>query len=208
MNSASSEDQSIVNTTNNFPSGYVCEGSHLCFHGRTVFWDAETGIICIDHQVSLKAGDTMMENISYEEWLWEKYYSETKHLYSDNSSHLICSGRIWKKNNFLLSVALVHNTKTPKQRMISKKMYMSCTFMINVLFHWSEHGVGDISLCYFAVNHTVWIYNRATRIVARMTPMDTLKQNKTDNKYLICCHIWSWTDMEHFWVFLMSIISW
>ena len=40
-------DQLIVKTSDNFPIGYVCEGSHLISYGGNIFWDAKTGIIWI-----------------------------------------------------------------------------------------------------------------------------------------------------------------
>ena len=51
-------DQLIVKTFDHFPSEYVHEGSHLIFHGGTIFWDAETGIILIESNVSLGEGET------------------------------------------------------------------------------------------------------------------------------------------------------
>ena len=62
-----SVDQLIVKTSDHFPSGYVCEGSHLIFHGGAIFWDTETGIIWIENHVSLGAGETEMVNICFEE---------------------------------------------------------------------------------------------------------------------------------------------
>ena len=42
-----SVDKLIVKSSDHFPSGYVREGSHLIFHGGTIFWDPESGIIWI-----------------------------------------------------------------------------------------------------------------------------------------------------------------
>ena len=60
-------DHLIVKTSDHFPSGYVREGSHLIFHGGTISWHAETGIIWIENYVSIRAGETSMSNICFEE---------------------------------------------------------------------------------------------------------------------------------------------
>ena len=59
-------DQLIVKTSGNLPSGYGSEWSYLSFHGGDIFWDAATGIIWIENQVDLGAGETVMENIRFE----------------------------------------------------------------------------------------------------------------------------------------------
>ena len=68
---------------------------------------------------------------------------------------------------------------------IQKMLYMACTFIVNILFNWSERGVDDIFLWYFAVEYTVWIYNWVPNIVTGLTPMELLIQTKNDNKYLL-----------------------
>ena len=55
----------MVKTSDHFPSGYVREGSHLIFHGGTIFWDAETGIIWIENRVFLGSGDTVMSGFCF-----------------------------------------------------------------------------------------------------------------------------------------------
>ena len=55
-----SEDQLIV-TTGCLPIRYVHEVSHPCFHGGTIFQDTATGIIWIENQVLLGAGENVME---------------------------------------------------------------------------------------------------------------------------------------------------
>ena len=63
-------DQLIVKTSDHFPSGYVREGSCLIFHGETIFWHAETGIIWIENHVSLGAVETVITDICFEKYIW------------------------------------------------------------------------------------------------------------------------------------------
>ena len=61
-----SEDQLIVKTSGRLPNVNGHEGSHLRFHGRTIFLYVETGKIWIENQVSLKAGENVPETIRFE----------------------------------------------------------------------------------------------------------------------------------------------
>ena len=69
---------------------------------------------------------------------------------------------------------------------------MACTFMIHILFHWSERWVDDILMCSFAVKHTVWIYSLVANIVTGLTPVDLMIQTKNDNTDLLYIHILGW----------------
>ena len=64
-------------------------------------------------------------------------------------------------------------------------LYMDCTFIINILFNWSERGVDDIFLWYFAVKYAVWIHNWVPNIVTGLTPMELLIQTINDIKNLL-----------------------
>ncbi len=79
-----SADQFVVNTPGRLLSGFGREDDRNKFHGGTIFQDAATGIIWIECQVSLGAGETVMSKVRFEEWLWEMAAAEIKHLHSDN----------------------------------------------------------------------------------------------------------------------------
>ncbi len=55
-----SADQYVVNTPGSLLSGYGREAPHNQFHGDTLFHDVATGLILIENQVSLGAGETLM----------------------------------------------------------------------------------------------------------------------------------------------------
>ena len=78
-----SADQFIVNTPGRLFSGYGCKDNRNKFHGGTLFQDAATGIIWVECQVSLGAGETVMSKICFEERLWEMAAAEISHLHSD-----------------------------------------------------------------------------------------------------------------------------
>jgi hypothetical protein len=78
-----SADLFVVKTPGRLFSGFGHEDERD-FHGGTIFQDAATGIIWVECQVSLGAGETIMAKIRFEEWLWEMAAAEISHLHFDN----------------------------------------------------------------------------------------------------------------------------
>jgi hypothetical protein len=64
--------------------GFGHKNAHDKLQGCTIFQDSATGIIWVESQVSLGAGETIMSKLQFEEWLWEIASAETSHLHSDN----------------------------------------------------------------------------------------------------------------------------
>jgi hypothetical protein len=79
-----SANQFVVNTSGQLLSSFGCEHARDKLHGGTIFQDAATGIIWVECQVSVGAGETIMSKMHFEEWLWEMAAAETSHLHSDN----------------------------------------------------------------------------------------------------------------------------
>ena len=48
----------------------------------------------------------------------------------------------------------------------------------------------NLSLWPFAVCHTVWLYNRVPSIITGLTPIERLKNTKTDHQDLLRSHVW------------------
>ncbi len=80
-----SKDQFVSGTPGWLFSGYGREAQHNWFHGGTIFNDAASGAIWVEHQVSLGAGETICAKERFEEWLYELSCVEVARYHSDNS---------------------------------------------------------------------------------------------------------------------------
>ena len=60
------------------------EAQHNCFQGGTIFNEAASGAIWVEHQVSLGAGETLCAKDQFEEWLYKLSCMEVKRHHSDN----------------------------------------------------------------------------------------------------------------------------
>ena len=80
----------MVKNGSSLTSGYDREGSHLCFCGRPIFWDVETGIIWIESQVSFGADDTIKEKTILE--TTTKNFAYEQFFLIQFISYRLCSG--------------------------------------------------------------------------------------------------------------------
>ena len=67
---------------------------------------------------------------------------------------------------------------------------MDCTFIIHSPLHWKEHGFGHISLWYFSVKDSVWVYNRVPNQMSGITPIKILTKTEFNNQDLRRAHVW------------------
>jgi hypothetical protein len=80
-----SMDQCVSGTPGRSFSGYGHEAQHNWFHGETIFNDAASGAIWVEHQVSLGgAGKTICAKEQFEEWLYELSCVEVACYHSNN----------------------------------------------------------------------------------------------------------------------------
>ena len=188
-----SMDQFVVKTPGRQLDGYGREGENNRYHGGTIFNDAASGIIWVENQISLGAGDTIMAKEVFEEWLREKAWVEIKHYHSDNG---VFTAEVFRedckekhqKQSFSGVGAQHQNAKA--ERAIQTIMWMARTFMLHVSLHWTERGVDDIALWGFAVKHAAWLYNRLPNRVSGLTPIELLTKEKSDHRDLLRSHVW------------------
>ncbi len=158
-------------------SGYGHEAQHNQFHGGTIFNDAASGAIWVEHQVSLGAGETICAKEQFEEWLYELSCVEVAQYHSDNG--------VFTAAEFQEDCKLKHQQQTFSgvgakhqngcaERSIQTIMSMACTFMIHVSLHWVEQGSDAVALWPFAVCHTFWLYNHLPNGVTGLSPMEIL----------------------------------
>ena len=125
--------------------------------------------------------------------MWEQASTEISHYHSANCVFVIngyrndCKGK-GKTHNF--SGVGDQHQNTRAERAIQTIMYMYRIFMIHLALHWTEHGIDDLSLWYFSVKHSVWVYNRVPNQRSGITVIKMLTKTKSNNRYLRHAHVW------------------
>ena len=188
-----STDQFIVKTPGRLPTGFGREQSHNRYHGGTIFNDAHSGIIWVENQVSLGAGETIEAKLRFEEWLYDLALAEVKHYRSDNGVFTAEEFRAECKSkgqSQSYSGVGAQHMNARAERSIQTIMGMARTFMIHVALHWDESKVDDISLWPFAVRHAAWLYNRLPNQITGLTPLEMATGEKANHKDLLRSHVW------------------
>ena len=154
-----SMDQYVCTTPGHLMSGFGRKANHNQYHGGTIFNDAASGAIRVEHQASLGAADTLTLKDRFKEWLYDLACTKVRQYHSDNDIFAAsdfkkdCDGK-HQCQSFSGIGAKRQNGQA--ERAIQTILYMARTFMIHVLLHWNERGGDDISLWPFTVQHAVW----------------------------------------------------
>eukprot|EP01082_Thalassiosira_pseudonana_P009463 g8665.t1 g8665 contig3:647373-650417(+) len=187
-----SSDQFVVKTPGRLLKGYGREGAEHRFHGGTIFNDAASGVIWVEPQVSLGAGETVMSKVRFEEWLWEQAAAEVSHFHSDNGVFADLFREDCKRKGQSQSFSGVgaQHQNARAERAIQTIMYHARTFMIHTSLHWSEYGADDLCLWSFAVKHAAWLYNRLPNRKSGLTPFELLTRTKANHRDLLRTHVW------------------
>lgn len=188
-----SADQFSCTTPGRLPSGFGREEKHNRFHGGTIYNDAASGIIYVENQVSLGAGETVLGKQRFEEWLYEQAAAVVKHYHSDNgifTADMFRTDCDKKGQQQTFSGVGAQHQNARAERAIQTIMYMARSYMVHTSLHWSEQGVDDLSLWSFAVQHAVWVYNRIPNRQSGMTPLELLTNIKSDHRDLLRSHVW------------------
>ena len=137
-------DQFVVKTPGRQLDGYGREGEDNRYHGGTIFNDAASGVIWVENQIGLGAGETIMAKEVFEEWLKEKAWVEIKHYNSDNGVFTEEEFREdCKEKNQKQSFSGVgdQHQNSKAERSIQTIVWMARTFMLHVSIQ--RHDWGD-----------------------------------------------------------------
>ena len=91
------------------------------------------------------------------------------------------------------SEIVLHHQNAKSDRAIQNIMNMASTFMVHVSLHCIYRGVYDLSLRLFDVRHAVWFHNRVPNQHSSLTPIELLKNKKSNHRHLLRYHVWGCT---------------
>ena len=77
-----------MKTPGRLEKGYGREALHNYYHGGTIFQDAASNLVRVQHQVSLGTGKTVMGKAAFEDWIWNLAGVMGKHYHSDNGIYI------------------------------------------------------------------------------------------------------------------------
>jgi len=160
------------------------------FCGSTAFCDAASGLIWVEHQVTLSASDTVNAKDSFE-------HMSLSHRVSVNSYHT--------DNGIFKSKAFVHHIASNYQDIrysgvgakwqngvaesaIGLIVSRARTMMIHAALHWPK--VEDETLWSLAVSYSAHLYNHTPNSESGISPIEIFSRTTSDGAVIRNAHVW------------------
>jgi hypothetical protein len=127
--------------------------------GSTLFVDHASGKIFGNHQVSLRAGETVLSKRKFE-WLSAEEGVRIKGYHVDNDpfdSQEFRADVESKQQKLVLSGTGAHHQNGVSERSVRTVVTWARTMMLNAILHWSERA--DLSLWPFALDYAIFVWN-------------------------------------------------
>ena len=160
------------------------------YRGSMIFCDSASGLIHVEHQVSLGASDTIIAKENFER-LALQHGVIVDSYHTDNGT--------FKSNRFVEEIK--SNVQSIRYSGVGAKwqngtaeggiriiVSKARTMMIHAALHWPE--AEDDSLWPLAVNHAVYLYNHTPNEITGIAPMEIFSRTISDGQALRNLHPW------------------
>jgi len=160
------------------------------FCGSSVFYDAASGYIHVEHQVTLNASDSINAKENFER-LGLEHGVAVQSYHTDNG---IFQSQAYVKHLVEHHQSIRYSGKGAKwQNGVSKGaicivVSKARTIMIHAALHWPE--VDDDSLWPLAVSHASYLYNHTPNPESGIAPIEIFTRTTTDGQALRKAHPW------------------
>ena len=173
-----SMDQYQARVPGRLPSTYGKEPPNKQYSGGTIFVDHSSGYVHINHQVSLRMGDTLQGKHDFERFA-EQYGVRLKSFHADNSpfaSTELLDDLELQEQTITFSGVGAHFQNGVSERAIQTITSWALSFMMHQLLHWPANFHED--LWPFAMDHAVLIWNNMPQSRSGLSPLELFTRTK------------------------------
>ena len=186
-----SMDQYVCRTQGRLPNTYGREKSADKYNGGTIFVDHSSQFIWINHQVSLRVGDTLRGKHDLETYAQE-YGIKIKTFRADNqpfAAQEFAEDLRLQGQTINYSGVGAHHENGVAERAIKTITTWSRSMMMHLLIHWPDEYRSD--LWPFAMNQAVFIWNHLPKNRHGLSPHELFTRVKSPSHDLIrSCRVW------------------
>ena len=160
------------------------------YKGGTIFCDSMSTYIHLNHQSSLRAGDTLRGKHNFERYASE-FGIKIEGYHADNG---IFNSKKYvndcEEQNQTLDFCGVgaHHQNGVAERSIQTVTNMARTLLIDAAIHWPDEV--DLDLWPLAMNHAVWIWNHTPKQNVGFSPEELFTGVRSDHSALNRLHVW------------------
>ena len=185
-----STDQFVSSVPGRLPHTFGKEKKHEQFTGGTVFIDEASAFFFVQNQVSLGAAETLRAKTRFERealrhGIMVRGYRGDNGVYKSQAFRASC-----KTMNQTLEFSGVgaHHHNGISERGIRTVSTCARTMMLHAMLHWPEETTLD--LWPFAVDYSVYIWNRMPRQDSGLSPLEVFYSTKSTHEELRNCKVW------------------
>jgi hypothetical protein len=164
--------------------------SSLKFVGGTLFYDAASGYISIQHQHGFTAAETIQSKIKFEQEALQSGVSVGS-FHTDNG--------VFNAQEFLKEIAdkgqgiqfsgvSAHHQNGAAENGIKVVVRNARTMMLHVALRWP--GYADQDLWPMAMSHAVHLWNHTPKMATGLAPIEIFSGSKSDCNHLLNAHPW------------------
>ena len=160
------------------------------FCGSSVFCDAASGLIHVEHQVTLNATDTINAKTSFER-MARDHGVQIDSYHTDNGvykSQAFTQEIIDKEQKLRFSGVGAKWQNGVAEGAIKIVVTKARTMMIHAALHWPD--VDDETLWPLAVSHAAYLYNHTPSETTGTSPMEIFSRTISAHKALTHAHTW------------------
>jgi hypothetical protein len=160
------------------------------FCGSSIFYDAASGYIHVEHQVHLAATDTIMAKNSFERFAKECGVS-VKEYHTDNGVYQSAAFQHALQEqgqSIRFSGVGAKWQNGPAENSIKISVNKARTQMIHAALHWPDQD--DKSLWPLSMDYAVHLYNNTPNATTGISPLELFTGTKSDHSALKNAHVW------------------
>ena len=161
------------------------------YNGGTVFVDHATGYVHIEHQVSMRAGETVASKSKFEKFAMQhgvqiKRYRADNHPF--NSKEFEESIDATRQSLSFSGVGAKHQNGVA-ERTIQTITWWARAMLLHAILHWPESA--NLELWPFAMAHAVYLWNHMPRKDIKKSPFELFTKSVMPSEmYLQRQHVW------------------
>jgi len=170
---------------------YGKEKKHERYRGGTLFCGGASTYITINHQSSLRTGDTLQGKHSFEDFASSvgvniKEYRGDNHIFN-SVEYLADCNDLAQKMTFCGTGAHHQNQA---ERAIQTVVRWARTLLVDAAIHWPDEV--DLNLWPMAMDHAVWVWNHLSKQHVGLSPLELFTSVRSDHSSLNRLYIWGY----------------
>jgi len=165
-------------------------GTTQLYKGGTIFCDAASGYVHVEHQVGLTSYEMIASKLSFERICMEAGITVTSY-HTDNGifhSTEFLKELHEKGQGIKMSGVSAQFQNGAAENTIKNTVAKACTMMFHSALRWPDPA--DQNLWPYALSHAAYLHNHTPNLDTGLAPVEVFTKTKSNHKVLHNLHVW------------------